>query len=66
MTKMPESPMPFWVYYINVADIDATHASISANGGKVIHGPSEVPGGMWIANCRDPQGAVFSLVAPKR
>jgi predicted enzyme related to lactoylglutathione lyase len=29
-------------------------------------GPMEVPGGSWIVNCTDPQGAVFALVAPKR
>jgi len=25
-----------------------------------------VPGGSWIINCIDPQGAYFSLVAAKR
>jgi len=25
-----------------------------------------VPGGSWITNCLDPQGAAFSLVAPGR
>jgi predicted enzyme related to lactoylglutathione lyase len=26
----------------------------------------EVPGGMWIVQCIDPQGAMFALVAPKK
>jgi len=26
----------------------------------------EVPGGSWIINGIDPQGALFALVAPKR
>jgi uncharacterized protein len=26
----------------------------------------EVPGGAWIINGIDPQGAMFALVAPKR
>ena len=33
---------------------------------EILNGPMEVPGPMWIANCMDPQGAAFSLVAPKR
>jgi uncharacterized protein len=65
MTKMPESPMPFWLYYINVPDIEAAHGRISANGGKVVHGPTEVPGGMWIVHGLDPQGAFFAVVGPK-
>lgn len=65
MTRMPEAPMPYWLYYINVADIEATHGRIGANGGKVLHGPVEVPGGMWIVQGMDPQGAMFAVVGPK-
>ena len=35
--------------------------AVKANGGQVLHGPVEVPGGDWIVQCMDPQGAVFSL-----
>jgi uncharacterized protein len=28
--------------------------------------PMEVPGGEWIIEAQDPQGASFGLVAPKR
>ena len=66
MTKPPHLPMPFWGYYINVAGIDAAAERITAGGGQILNGPMEVPGPMWIANCMDPQGAAFSLVAPKR
>ncbi|MFZ2308262.1 MAG: VOC family protein [Rhodoferax sp.] len=66
MTKMPEVPQPFWLYYINVAALDAAVAKVLDGGGKVIMGPMEVPGGSWIVNCTDPQGAYFALVAPKR
>ena len=34
-------------------------------GGTVLHGPTEVPGGAFIAVCTDPQGAWFTLVGPK-
>jgi predicted enzyme related to lactoylglutathione lyase len=29
-------------------------------------GPHEVPGGIWIVQGIDPQGAMFAIVAPKR
>ncbi len=66
MTKMPEVPVPCWTYYINVEAIDAAVARATAGGGQVLNGPMEVPGGSWIANCCDPQGAMFSMVAPRR
>jgi hypothetical protein len=66
MTKTPETPRPHWLYYFNVDAIDAAIARIDAAGGKVVNGPMEVPGGSWIVNAVDPQGALFALVAPKR
>ena len=66
MTKMPEMPVPAWGYYINVDAIDAAVARVTAGGGTVINGPMEVPGGQWIINGVDPQGAMFALVGPKR
>ncbi|WP_094463186.1 VOC family protein [Pannonibacter phragmitetus] len=66
MTKMPDMPQPFWNYYINVEALDAAIARVTKVGGKVIHGPQEVPGGAWIINALDPQGAMFSLVSMKR
>lgn len=66
MTKMPEVPVPFWLYYINVEAIDAAVARVTAGGGQVVMGPMQVPGGSWIVNCTDPQGAYFALVAPAR
>jgi uncharacterized protein len=66
MTKMPDSPMPLWLYYIRVDAIDAAMARVTQNGGKVLMGPHEVPGNDWILQCLDPQGAMFALVAPKR
>ena len=66
MTKMPEMPVPAWGYYFNVDAIDAAVARVKDKGGQVINGPMEVPGGSWIINGIDPQGAHFALVAPKR
>jgi predicted enzyme related to lactoylglutathione lyase len=66
MTKMPEAPVPFWAYYFNVETLDAAMERVKVAGGKVLNGPVEVPGPMFIANCQDPQGAWFSMVAPRR
>jgi hypothetical protein len=66
MTKMPQSPVPFWLFYFNVDGIDAAKARVEQNGGTVVNGPMEVPGGQWIVQCLDPQGAMFALVAPGR
>lgn len=60
-TKRPEDPVPFWLFYFEVDDIDAAAERVKAAGGQVFKGPLEVPGGSWIARCRDPQGAAFAL-----
>jgi len=66
MTKHPAMPAPYWSYYFNVDAIDAAAKRVTDNGGKVLNGPMQVPGGGWIVQCADPQGALFSLVAPKK
>jgi predicted enzyme related to lactoylglutathione lyase len=65
MTRMPQMPMSFWLYYVNVDSVDAAAERIKAKGGLVVNGPHEVPGGQWIVQATDPQGAMFALVAPK-
>ncbi|MBN9509107.1 MAG: VOC family protein [Alphaproteobacteria bacterium] len=66
MTKMPGTPAPHWLYYFNVDAIDAAAARVRQRGGQVVLEPTEVPGGSWIIQCVDPQGARFALVAPRR
>lgn len=66
MTKVPEMPMAYWGYYVNVEAIDAAAERVKTGGGQIVNGPHEVPGGAWIINCVDPQGAYFSLVSMKR
>jgi uncharacterized protein len=66
MKKMDQEPAAHWLYYISVDAIDAAQERVKSAGGQVIHGPMEVPGGAWIINGIDPQGAMFALVAPKR
>jgi len=64
MTKPAMVPVPFWGYYFNVPSIDAGTEKIKAGGGKILNGPMEVPGGQWVVQAMDPQGAPFNLVAP--
>ena len=66
MKKMDQEPAAHWLYYITVDAIDAAQDRVKSAGGQVINGPMEVPGGSWIINGLDPQGAMFALVAPKR
>lgn len=66
MTKMPEAPKPFWAFYFNVDGLGAAMDRVKAAGGKVLHGPMEVPGPMYTANCQDPQGAWFSMVSTQQ
>jgi predicted enzyme related to lactoylglutathione lyase len=65
-TKPAQEPQPYWLYYFNVEAIDAAADRVKSAGGQVVNGPMEVPGGAWIINGIDPQGAMFALVAPKR
>jgi uncharacterized protein len=64
--KLPRAPVPFWLYYINVSDMDAALAAVNSGGGKVVHGPFELTPGHWITRCIDPQGAMFALQGKRR
>jgi len=67
MNKPPEMAKvpPNWQIYFRVPDITAAVERIKANGGQILNGPMEVPGGDWIVNAMDPQGAAFALHARK-
>lgn len=55
---------PSWMYYVTVADLDATLERAKARGARVLNGPMEVPGGQRIVQLMDPQGAAFALTTP--
>jgi uncharacterized protein len=61
MSKPPEIPVPFWLYYFNVGDIDAAVGRVTAGGGRLMMGPIEVPGGSFVIQAQDPQGGMFAL-----
>jgi len=66
MTKPAEVPMPFWLFYFNVPALDAAIARAVARGAKMLIEPMEVPGGGFVVQAIDPQGAMFALSAPRR
>ena len=65
MMNSPDNFRPLWLYYFNVENIDAAKDRVEASGGEVFQGPHQVPGGSWIIQARDPQGAMFALVGSR-
>jgi len=51
---------PSWLSYVQVADSARAAAAAKSAGGRLVHGPMEVPGG-WIALLIDPQGSSFAV-----
>jgi uncharacterized protein len=66
MNKPDQIPSPVWTFYFVVPAADAAAARITGNGGQVLMGPHQVPGGSWIVHGMDPQGAMFAVVAANR
>jgi len=64
MTKPPMVPVSCWGFYIKLPNIDEAAAAIKANGGTVVHGPMDVPGGDRVLMAIDPQGALFAIHSP--
>ena len=61
MKKPDEVPASAWVYYVHVADLDATIERTKANGGRIMNGPMPIPGENRVAICLDPQGGAFAI-----
>ena len=66
MMNSPNFPRPMWLFYFNVPDIDEALEATKANGGSVLYGPGIVPGGNFIVQATDPQGALFAVVGPRK
>jgi predicted enzyme related to lactoylglutathione lyase len=54
---------PSWGSYVTVADVDATARRATELGGKVVHGPQDIPGVGRMAVIIDPQGAAINVIA---
>jgi predicted enzyme related to lactoylglutathione lyase len=59
MAKMTGVPT-HWVSYVSVPDVDAAANAWKAEGGKVAHGPDDIPSVGRFAMLIDPWGAVIS------
>src|SRR5215470_1772030 len=59
-TQGPQTP-PSWLSYVQVSDAARAVAAVKGAGGRLLHGPMEVPGGSWIALFLDPQGGAFAV-----
>jgi len=63
MTKPAQAPRPCWNYYFNVDAMGAAVERVKRDGGQVLTGPMQVPGGSWIIQGLDPQNAAFALLS---
>ena len=66
MKKPDEMPVSAWAYYFRVPDIDAAQAYIEEKGGQIMNGPMEIPGGDFVIQGSDPQGAFFSIIGARK
>jgi hypothetical protein len=64
MKTNAESSRTGWGFYFNVPDIHAAKAALEAGGGKVLHGPQQVPGGQFVIQAQDPEGVFFGVAGP--
>ena len=60
-----EGQPPMWLLYMGVESIPGAIEAAKANGGQVIYGPHEVPGGDHVFVATDPAGAVVAFVGPR-
>lgn len=63
MQITPEmGPMPpSWTPYFYVENADATADTAKADGARILHGPTDVPGMVRFASIMDPSGAHFGI-----
>jgi predicted enzyme related to lactoylglutathione lyase len=52
---------PNWMPYVDVDNVDDTARRATSLGGKVAHGPQDIPGTGRFAVLQDPQGATFGV-----
>ena len=57
---------PNWMPYVEVNNVDESGRQATSLGGKVIHGPEEIPGTGRFSVVQDPQGAVFGIYKSAR
>jgi predicted enzyme related to lactoylglutathione lyase len=58
--------LPFLTLYIRVEDIEAKTRLIQENGGFIIEGPMEIPGGAKICLFNEPSGVTLAMIEKAR
>ena len=66
MKACAQAPNPGWTYYIAVESVAKAADRAQTRGAQILSGPTEVPGGAWIVQARDPQGAHFAMVSAQK
>jgi hypothetical protein len=64
--KGPQEREPFWLFYFDVEDLDVAAERVRAAGGLISCNDEELPSGLWVAHCSDPQGAAFALQGKRK
>lgn len=57
---------PNWMPYIEADNVDETARRATLLGGRVVHGPQDIPGTGRFAVLQDPQGATFGIYKSNR
>jgi len=65
LMQAPEGTQPQWKIYWRTGDIDAAAGRITDAGGTVTQQPHQVPGGDWVVQALDPEGAFFGVVGSR-
>lgn len=60
--EVPAEESPRWLAYVTVDDIDATAKKIVELGGKVLHGPEDIPNMGRHCVAQDPTGAIIGFI----
>jgi predicted enzyme related to lactoylglutathione lyase len=60
----PDTPVGAFVITIEVADLAATMAAVTATGGVIALDKQPVPNVGWLAYCADPDGNLFGVLQP--
>jgi predicted enzyme related to lactoylglutathione lyase len=61
---LKKAKLPFLTIYILVEDIEAKAKLIEENGGHLVEGPHEIPGGAKICLFNEPSGVTFAMYQP--
>ena len=65
MSSTATGAPPRWTMYFQVSDIDAAIAAAQAEGGALLQGPDEIPGGSFSASIADAAGLPVGVVGPR-